>query len=141
MSEWFVKRRGLAGGIMNAGNENLYNALYIQLNALIGTAIGGLVIPLILPPLLDKYGIAKTLRALAISNIIVCVVCLPFLRGRLPENRVSGPAARASDNRSWMKSRSFWVINIANTLQGFAYFVPLLWLPRTLDLLVRFSHG
>lgn len=141
MSEWFVKRRGLAGGIMNAGNVSSSNVLSIQLIASIGTAIGGLVIPLALPPLLEKYGIAKTLRILAIVNIIVCIVCLPFLRGRLPETRVSGPAARASDNRLWMKNGSFWAINIANTLQGFAYFVPLLWLPRTLDLLLRFSHG
>ena len=98
-----------------------------------GTATGGLVIPLILPPLLDKYGAAKTIRFLAIVNIVVCTVCLPFLRARLPETRVSGPSARASDHRLWMKSRSFWVINAANTLQGFAYFVPLLWLPRKLD--------
>ncbi|GJE99307.1 MFS general substrate transporter [Phanerochaete sordida] len=118
MSDWFVERRGLALGIIDAG-----------------TACGGLVLPLILPPLVDKHGSAKILRYYSIVCLGLLTLILPFVRGRLPEARmVHGPvnprAFAVTQNRLfWLKDKTFWVINVANTLQGLAYFVPLLWLP------------
>ncbi|THH16707.1 hypothetical protein EW146_g3971 [Bondarzewia mesenterica] len=66
MSEWFVKRRGLANDVIFAG-----------------TVTGGLVRPLILTPLFRHHGIANTLRYLSIAVIASLIPTLPFVRPRL----------------------------------------------------------
>ncbi|KAI0086445.1 MFS general substrate transporter [Irpex rosettiformis] len=115
MSEWFVARRGLASGAIDAG-----------------TALGGLLLPLILPPLLNKYDTPKMLRSLGIAEGIVLVLTLPFIRGRPPESRVQGPSARAHQantaGRVYTRNKSFWIVILVTLLQGLAYFTPLLWL-------------
>ncbi|KAJ7256824.1 major facilitator superfamily domain-containing protein [Mycena haematopus] len=112
MSEWFVARRGIANGILFAGNT-----------------AGGLVLPLALPPLISKYGSSKTLRILGIVIAVLLFLLLPFVKGRLPQTRVriQGPAPRGA--RDWMKHRSFWLFLAVNTLQCLAYFVPIIYLP------------
>ncbi|KAF7348227.1 hypothetical protein MSAN_01776300 [Mycena sanguinolenta] len=112
MSEWFVVRRGMANGILFAG-----------------TAAGGLLLPLVLPPLITKYGSPKTLRILGITVAILLFLLLPLVKGRLPQTRarIHGPAPRGA--RDWMKHTSFWVFLTVNTLQGLAYFVPIIYLP------------
>jgi MCP family monocarboxylic acid transporter-like MFS transporter 10 len=105
MSEWFVARRGLANGVINAG-----------------TATGGLILPLALPTLLDRYGSSKTLRILAIIFTALLLPVLPFLRGRLPHGRVRRPPSKSNavDSTSgWLKNRNFQFLMIVNTLQGF----------------------
>jgi MCP family monocarboxylic acid transporter-like MFS transporter 10 len=135
MSEWFVARRGLANGVISAG-----------------TATGGLILPLILPPLLERYGAPSTLRILSIGFGILLVPILPFLRGRLPHAKVRGPIARSTTNVGsweWVKNPELQLLLIANTIQGFGmrfclcplhlrannltagYFVPVVWLPST----------
>ncbi|KAH7925578.1 MFS general substrate transporter [Leucogyrophana mollusca] len=111
MSEWFVKRRGMANGVIFAG-----------------TALGGFLFPLVLPGLLSRFGPAKALRVLSVALMGSVLPFLPFIKGRLPESRVHGPRPRSWD-RSWMKSTSFWFVITANTVQGFGYFVPVVWLP------------
>ncbi|KAJ6508307.1 major facilitator superfamily domain-containing protein [Mycena sanguinolenta] len=112
MSEWFVVRRGMANGILFAG-----------------TAAGGLLLPLVLPPLISKYGSSKTLRILGITVAILLFLLLPLVKGRLPQTRarIHGPAPRGA--RDWMKHKLFWVFLTVNTLQGLAYFVPIIYLP------------
>ncbi|KAJ7701419.1 MFS general substrate transporter [Mycena rosella] len=115
MSEWFVVRRGMANGIVFAG-----------------TAAGGLLLPLVLPPLISNYGSSKTLRILAIAIAILLFPLLPFVKGRLPEtrSRIHGPAPRGAPGpQDWMKSKSFWMFLAVNTLQAFAYFVPIVYIP------------
>ncbi|EIW81214.1 MFS general substrate transporter [Coniophora puteana RWD-64-598 SS2] len=111
LSEWFVTRRGMANGVIFAG-----------------TAAGGLLLPLIVPHLIASYGIQKALRILAIASTIALVPALPFIKGRLPESRVAGPRARSS-GYGWMRNETVWFVLAANTLQGFGYFVPTVWLP------------
>ncbi|KZV73171.1 MFS general substrate transporter [Peniophora sp. CONT] len=111
LSEWFVERRGMANGAMFAG-----------------TALGGLFLPLILPPLISKYGSAVTLRYLSVAAIVTLIPALPFIKPRLPESRVHGPSRR-EENKEWMKDWRFWALLSINTLQGLAYFVPLVYLP------------
>ncbi|KAJ7121120.1 major facilitator superfamily domain-containing protein [Mycena epipterygia] len=112
MSEWFVARRGMANGILFAG-----------------TGAGGVILPLVLPPLISAYGSSKTLRILAIAIAILLFPLLPFVKGRLPQTRahIHGPAPRGAAD--WMKQKSFWAFIAVNTLQGFAYFVPITYLP------------
>ncbi|KIP08941.1 hypothetical protein PHLGIDRAFT_103577 [Phlebiopsis gigantea 11061_1 CR5-6] len=112
MSEWFVEKRGLANGVIAAG-----------------PALGGVVLPLVLPSLIDKYGSGKTLRFFAIIISAMLLLILPFVRGRLPETPVVGPARPRSSNLLWLKDKNFWAINVANIIQALAYFVPILWLP------------
>ncbi|KAJ4000865.1 MFS general substrate transporter [Lentinula boryana] len=114
LSEWFNHRRGLANGVVFAG-----------------TAVGGILLPLILPRLLSSYGPPKTLRILSIAIVLLIVPLLPFIKGRLPESRsrAMGPSPRGRGDVEWKKSVSFWVLVVANTFQGFGYFVPIVWLP------------
>ncbi|KAL1663604.1 major facilitator superfamily domain-containing protein [Schizophyllum commune] len=111
MSEWFIRLRGTANGIVFAG-----------------TATGGLVLPLVFPKVLASYGIPITLRYLSVAIAVALLPVLPFIKGRLPHTRVHGPAPRAS-NREWMRNPSFWLYTIVNLIQGFAYFMPIVWLP------------
>ncbi|KDQ62717.1 hypothetical protein JAAARDRAFT_30613 [Jaapia argillacea MUCL 33604] len=111
LSEWFVARRGLANGVIFAG-----------------TALGGLLLPLLLPPLLHAYGPAKSLRILAISTLIALLPILPFIRGRLPEVRTR-VVATSRRREGWMWDKMWWILIVANTVQGFGYFVPIIWLP------------
>ncbi|KAI5120398.1 hypothetical protein M0805_000177 [Coniferiporia weirii] len=116
MSEWFVRRRGLANGVMFAG-----------------TAVGGLILPLALPRLVNSFGPSKTLRILSFVVLGLIAPILPFIRPRLPENRVHARDSRQENGLgsrlAWMKNPVLMVYVFANTLQGFAYFLPLLWLP------------
>ncbi|KAI0322404.1 major facilitator superfamily domain-containing protein [Amylostereum chailletii] len=110
-SEWFVRRRGLANGVIDAG-----------------TAAGGLLLPLVLPKSIRHHGTALTLRYLSFGFAIVMIFTLPLIKPRLPERDVRGPAPRVN-NRTWLMSRQWWLVIIVNTIQGFAYFVPIVWLP------------
>ncbi|KAJ7741351.1 MFS general substrate transporter [Mycena metata] len=115
MSEWFVARRGMANGILFAG-----------------TAVGGAVLPFLLPPLIASYGSSKTLRILAIAIAISLVPLLSLVKGRLPHTRarISGPAPRGAPKaQDWMRTKTFWLFLATNTLQALAYFVPIVYLP------------
>ncbi|KAI0046069.1 MFS general substrate transporter [Auriscalpium vulgare] len=112
LSEWFVRRRGLANGVVFAG-----------------TATGGLLLPLIIPPLIRAHGTATTLRYLSVALLLSLLPTLPLVRPRLPEHRVHGPGPRSSENGVWMKSWTWWLLLAVNTVQGFAYFLPIIWLP------------
>ncbi|PBK97305.1 MFS general substrate transporter [Armillaria gallica] len=111
MSEWFVARRGLANGVIFAG-----------------TAIGGLILPLVLPNLISRFGTPKTLRILSITVAILIVPSLPFVKPRIPESRNRRQTAPPR-SRDWIKSPIFWALLATNTVQGFGYFVPIVWLP------------
>ncbi|GJE94721.1 MFS general substrate transporter [Phanerochaete sordida] len=111
MSEWFVQRRGMANGILVAGDN-----------------LGGVLFPIIMPALISRFGIMVTTRIYAIALLVCLLPALPFMKARLPETRVHGPAPR-SHPRPWMRDRAFWFFITINTLQGFAHFVPLTWLP------------
>jgi MCP family monocarboxylic acid transporter-like MFS transporter 10 len=115
MTQWFVKRRGLANGIIFSG-----------------TGVGGLVFPIFLSHLLEHQSPSTTLKILTIPVSCLLLLSLPFIRGRLPDTRVSGPAPTGSwlgFDRAWLGNWMFWMAIAVNTLQGFGYFVPLLWLP------------
>ncbi|KIY65741.1 MFS general substrate transporter [Cylindrobasidium torrendii FP15055 ss-10] len=111
LSEWFVERRGFAQGVLFAG-----------------TSVGGLLLPLTLPHLIDKLGITVTLRALAVAILIILIVLVPFVRPRIPDSRTQTRAPAPVSNE-WMTHTSLWVALASNTMQGFGYFVPIVWLP------------
>jgi MFS transporter, MCT family, solute carrier family 16 (monocarboxylic acid transporters), member 10 len=129
LSEWFISRRGMANGILFAGRNILaFRCPHpSDFSFIIGTSIGGLFLPLALPPLFRAFGVAKATRILSGIVVVSVLPGLPFIRGRLPELRVHGP--RRVHDQAWLKDGTFWVTMIVNTLQGFAFFIPIIWLP------------
>ncbi|KAE9399199.1 MFS general substrate transporter [Gymnopus androsaceus JB14] len=119
LAEWFINLRGFANGVLFAG-----------------TGVGGIVLPLTISRLLSAYGVNVTVRILSVAMVVLLLPLLPLVKGRLPVgyNAVNAemrpvPRGSAASARSWMRSIHFWVLMAANTIHGFAYFVPLLWLP------------
>lgn len=119
LAEWFINLRGFANGVLFAG-----------------TGVGGIVLPLTISKLLSMYGPNVTVRILSVGIVVLLLPLMPFVKGRIPVGHVAGhvqPVSRGSSNsvKSWMGSYFFWMLLVANTIQSFAYFVPILWLPST----------
>ena len=70
-----------------------------------------------------------TVRGYALTLFIGMIPALLFVKPRLPESRVRGPNPRARNNRSWLLERNLWFFVTINLVQGFGYFVPIIWLP------------
>lgn len=111
LSEWFVRRRGLASGIVVAADN-----------------AGGVLFPIIVPVLIARVGIRSTTRIYAVALAVCLAAAAPFMRARLPEPHGRAPA-RQLQARSWACDRRFWWFIALNAMQGFANFVPLNWLP------------
>ena len=109
LNEWFVAKRGLALGIVTAA-----------------TGVSGTVMPFVLEILLNKYGYPTTLRAVAISLVILTGPVLPVLKGRLP---VSHASTAAKTDWSFLKEPVFYAFAASVLLQGFGHFFPSLYLP------------
>ncbi|KAL1800306.1 hypothetical protein ACET3X_000648 [Alternaria dauci] len=108
LDEWFIRRKGLAFGIMWAG-----------------TGLGGIVVPLLLQLLLNSYGFRTALR---IWTIVLFIVGLPltfFLKPRLPVPATN----RSRITFTFLTNRSFWVLQIGNIMQGLGFFIPSIYLP------------
>ncbi|KAB5595997.1 Mitogen-activated protein kinase organizer 1 [Ceratobasidium theobromae] len=92
-----------------------------------GTAVGGLVLPLILPSIIRPQGTTITLRYLSIAIFVLLSSVLPFVRPRLPEDRIHTLAANS--RTSWSTNTSFWLLLFVTALQGLAYFLPVIYIP------------
>jgi hypothetical protein len=117
-----VRRRGLANGVMFAGwcVPVVQAVAEVHWTLLLGTAMGGLVLPLTLPMSIRRYGIQTTLRASAVGFLLFVLPVLPFIRGREPDSRNRGPRQRGSVRP--LKSYSFWLLLGTVTIQSLAYF-------------------
>lgn len=129
VDEWFVRRKGLAYGVMWAG-----------------TGTGGVIIPLIMNWGLGKYGFRIMLRAWSIVmvrmpssfalewiELTVCVYqvsltapLIYFVKPRLPISRTTGPRRVDFD---FLKSSTFWILQGGNILESFGFFMPSIYLP------------
>ncbi|KAH7117704.1 major facilitator superfamily domain-containing protein [Dendryphion nanum] len=109
MDEWFVKRKGVAYGIVWAG-----------------TGFGGVLIPLLLQFLLNKYGFRTTLRVWSAVLFAATAPLMLYLRPRLPSAQSSHIRPF---NFSFMKTNAFLLLQAGNILEGIGYFVPPLYLP------------
>ncbi|KAL1843391.1 hypothetical protein VTK73DRAFT_2856 [Phialemonium thermophilum] len=77
MDEWFVRRKGLAYGIMWSG-----------------TGLAGVVLPLLLQHLLSAYGYQTTLRVWACAVFVLTVPLAYFIRPRIPVSAASAVTKR-----------------------------------------------
>lgn len=105
INEWFVARRGLAYGIMWAGN-----------------GLAGVVLPLLLEFLLDRFGYQTTLRIWTGVLFAVSAPLVWFIKPRVPV----GPGAikaRPWDLRFW-SLKVFLVYQFCNVVEASGYFLP-----------------
>ncbi|KAL9631687.1 MAG: hypothetical protein Q9204_004122 [Flavoplaca sp. TL-2023a] len=109
LDEWFIRRKGLAFGMMWAG-----------------TGVSGVVLPFVMSALLTRFGFRTTLRAYAVALIILALPLLYFIRPRLPLAQTS--LQRRLD-LSFLRTSAFWIPESANVAQGLGYFIPSIYLP------------
>ncbi|KAI2602074.1 MFS general substrate transporter [Hypoxylon sp. NC1633] len=109
LDEWFMRRKGLAYGIMWSG-----------------TSLAGVVLPLLLQWLLHSFGFRTTLR---LWSGIVFVLTIPlsfFVKPRLPH---SATRHVKPFNMSIFKIPSFWLYQLANVVEAMGFFLPGIYLP------------
>lgn len=109
IDEWFIRRKGLAYGIMWAG-----------------TGVGGLTIPFILNALLSRFGFRTTLRIWAVALFIIGLPLVYAVRPRIP---VSASTRPPRYSLSFLKFPSFWLLQIGFLVESLGYFIPSIYLP------------
>ena len=109
LNEWFVTRRGLALGIMEAS-----------------AGLTGIAMPFALAALLNKYGYAMTLRIVAIAVVVLTGPALPALKDRLPASQTT---SRRETGLTFFRNPLFYFYSISVFLQGLGHFFPTLYLP------------
>ncbi|RFU74579.1 hypothetical protein TARUN_7667 [Trichoderma arundinaceum] len=110
MDEWFVKRKGLAFGVMWSG-----------------TGLGGFAIPMLLEFLLGRYGLRTTLRIWAVALFVLTIPVVYFIKPRLPVTAAS--AQFKLSKLGFLFDRSFLLYQVANTVEALGFFLPGLYLP------------
>ncbi|CAL1714358.1 unnamed protein product [Somion occarium] len=108
VSEWFVQRRGLAGGIIYAGS-----------------GIGGFVFPFLVNALLVRFGHRWTLRIIALLQCILGGVALLGVRPRISPTKYQRGQRRPQlipPRIQFLKRKVFWANSATNFLQAMSYF-------------------
>lgn len=109
LNEWFVQKRGLCYGVLACA-----------------TGVTGIVMPFVIETLLNRYGYATTLRAVAVGIVVLTGPCFPLIKGRLPASNHS--ASRKTD-WAFLRKPLFYFYSLSNLCQGMAYWFPSLYLP------------
>ncbi|PYH36218.1 putative MFS monocarboxylate transporter [Aspergillus neoniger CBS 115656] len=109
LDQWFVRRKGLAYGIMWAGKS-----------------ICGVALPFMTSACLDRFGAKTTLRAWTVVTLLTLAVTLPFIRPRIPPASSTTPQPL---NLAFLKLATFWMLQLGNIIQSFGYFLPSTYLP------------
>jgi hypothetical protein len=102
----FDKRRGFAYGI-------LFGA----------AGVSGTGLPFLIQILLTKYGFAATLRGYAVGLLVVIGPTLPLCRGRLVRKE------HRKVQYTVIKNPVIWAFFFSNLFQGFAFYLPGIYLP------------
>lgn len=108
VNEWWVRRRGMAYGILCAAS-----------------GVSGAVFPFAVEALLGQFGHQTTLRVIAVGLAVVTGPLIPLLKGRTPD--VEAPVAARTD-WSFVQSSLFWIYSTSNFAMGLGYFFPTLYL-------------
>ena len=85
-----------------------------------------MVVPFVLDQALNKYGFRTVLRAWAIFLVIIAGPFLYYDKPRLP---VSLTSQSRRSNLKFLRTSTFWVMQIGNILEGLGFFIPVLYLP------------
>jgi len=95
LDEWFVKRKGLAYGVMWAGKS-----------------IAGVVLPFAADLSLRKFGHRNTLLAWTVLVFILTAPVLAFLKPRVPISRRLPVTAARPLNMEFLRMKTFWMLQI-----------------------------
>ncbi|GLA91323.1 hypothetical protein AtubIFM61612_005657 [Aspergillus tubingensis] len=109
LDQWFVRRKGLAYGIMWAGKS-----------------ICGVALPFMTSACLDRLGAKTTLRAWTVVTLLTLAATLPFIKPRIPPAPSTTPQPL---NLAFLKLATFWMLQLGNIIQSFGYFLPSTYLP------------
>lgn len=109
LNEFWITRRGMAYGILCGAS-----------------GFSGVFMPFALEASLYRYGYPTTLRAVSVGLAALTGPLIPLFRSRLP---VGSPGTAAGMDWTFARKPLFWVYSVANTMQGFGFFFPLLFLP------------
>ncbi|APA08673.1 hypothetical protein sscle_04g034430 [Sclerotinia sclerotiorum 1980 UF-70] len=110
LDQWFVRRKGLALGVMWSG---------------VGTS--GLIFPFLLSYLVDRYGFRSTLRIWAVIMFILCCPLIYYIKPRIPVAYSSQPPSKVP-SYTFLRSPIFWFLQIANILTSLGFFAPAIYL-------------
>lgn len=117
VNEFWVARRGFAYGVLCASS-----------------GVSGAVMPFVTERLLQKYGYATTLRAVAVGLFVVTGPLIFLLKGRMEyaSGSSGAPVEEGSASRtdwSFLLRTKFWIYSLSNFAMGLGYFFPSLYLP------------
>lgn len=132
MDDWFVRRKGLAFGVMWVRITSLPMIHIAPCLILIsrltqaGTGLSGVILPIVLQWLLDSFGHQTALRAWSIILLLMGGPLLYFVRPRLPISRNS--RSRPLDFR-FLWNSTFMIYETGNILEAMGYFLPTIYLP------------
>jgi MFS family permease len=109
MDQWFVKRKGLAYGIMWAG-----------------TGLAGVILPFVMDWLLHTYGFRTTLRAWAICLFLLTGPLLYFVKPRIPVAQTHKPQ---KIDFTFLRTTAFSIPQLCNIIEALGFFLPSIYLP------------
>ncbi|KAJ5273214.1 hypothetical protein N7478_008339 [Penicillium angulare] len=109
LDQWFLRRKGLAIGIMWAAKS-----------------ITGVALPFIASACLNRFGSSTTLKAWTLLTLFTVLLSLPYMKPRIP---VSPSASARRLDLSFLKMTTFWMLQAGNIIQSFGYFLPSTYLP------------
>ncbi|TVY65668.1 Fujikurins efflux protein, partial [Lachnellula suecica] len=104
LDEWFIARKGMAYGTIWAGKS-----------------AAGVGFPFLMSALLSRFGARTTLQAWAVTLISITSPLLFWLKPRIP---LSASVAQRPLAWSFLKSSTFWMMELGNVVQSFGYILP-----------------
>ncbi|KAF2104267.1 MFS general substrate transporter [Rhizodiscina lignyota] len=104
LDEWFIRRKGIAYGLMWAGKS-----------------LDGAVFPFIMDFMLRSLGWKNTLRIWAAAMFALTAPLLFFLRPRIPISQSTRPRPLSL---TFLRHKDFWMLEVGNIMQSFGYFLP-----------------
>ncbi|KAG7527466.1 hypothetical protein FFLO_06903 [Filobasidium floriforme] len=117
LPEWFDKRKGLAAGVIFSGG-----------------GVGGAYMPILNQYLLDRIGLAWTLRTSALTTAVLGGTAICFLNPRVPIPATRNVTPAPMPNlRGTFWHPGFFGCLLATLLQGFGFFNVGLFIPRFSD--------
>ena len=126
LDEWFIRRKGLAYGIMWAGTGGKNNECFCSRATLITITVSGVCIPFVMNWGLSRYSFSTMLRAWSIFLVLLAGPLLFFVKPRIP---VSSKSRRRPISFTFLKTPTFWVLQTGNVLESLGFFMPGLYLP------------
>lgn len=109
IDEWFVRRKGLAYGVVWSA-----------------AGFGGAVFPLVLEGLLQRVGFARTTQVCAAIIFAVAAPLSFFIKPRLPH---SSSVRRKPVDQKFATSKVFLLYQLVNVVEASGYFLPSIYLP------------